>query len=272
MEIARSYKSLEIETPTLPSKTRRPLRNVFFSSLSALGLFSAAFGSVHAGDPDVVRFLPRSCGKPEIAYSDPTHFYRWAEVRDVSTGEPWIVAYEDLGEASVCGEGLDLVEGSIKPAVRLLNSLSPEGRRLVSVLRSIGVRVFYDKTGGANARYGVHIREMRINEDLRHLEPSTLAVTLAHELQHAESLREKDPYNMTPQDCVEEEVQAFQTQILIWRQIYGESGKPNVSNSIEDEYNSLLLKTQGNPQILRQLVEEKYQKECQSRLPVELTR
>jgi hypothetical protein len=62
--------------------------------------------------------------------------------------------------------------------------------------------------------------------------------------------------------CINSEVRAFRTSALFWIDVFGSTGKPNATNELDRQMNSIADRQLHDPQGLEALVRQTYLQQC----------
>jgi len=158
------------------------------------------------------------------------------------------------------------VDARAAPGLDVLAQLDV-GRPLVDVLAR-GVPVFVmDEPNSVWAHYDGDARVIGVDTSLAGADPRTLAALLAHEATHAQD----DLDGLVGQSarrvgnsgaCYEDEYRASVTELNVWQQLYGPSGRQPAQNRYERQTNADLLRYQRTPDRYAARLVAEYTSEC----------
>ena len=141
--------------------------------------------------------------------------------------------------------------------------LSPSTRALRGVLDANHVSVhFVPMAPGVYARYSVARHVIEIDDRWLDVDETTLAAVIAHEATHAQDAVSGYLASGGETACIDSEVRAFRTAALFWLDRYGRAGKPNPTNDIERQLNSISERQLRDPAGLQEVVKQTYTKQC----------
>lgn len=164
--------------------------------------------------------------------------------------------------ALVGAEDLPTYDPRVEAALDLLQT-SPAAAPLRDVLDSNHVDVrFVPMPPGVYARYSVSRHVIEIDDRWTDIDDITLAAVIAHEATHAQDAVSGYLASGGGSACIDSEVRAFRTSALFWIAQYGPSGKPDASNELDRQLNSIADRQLRDPGGLDALVRQTYTQQC----------
>jgi hypothetical protein len=154
------------------------------------------------------------------------------------------------------------------PNQRVLSSYlllegTPATKDLRGVLDTNRVSVqFVAMAPGVYARYSVAKHVIEIDERWVDTDEVTLAAVISHEATHVQDAVSGYLSSGGASACIDSEVRAFRTSALFWVDQYGRSGKPEPSNELERQLNSIADRQLRDPGGLEDLVRQTYSPQC----------
>jgi hypothetical protein len=136
-------------------------------------------------------------------------------------------------------------------------------KELRGVLDANRVEVhFVPMAPGVFARYSVAKHVIEIDERWVETDEVTLAAVISHEATHVQDAVSGYLASGGASACIDSEVRAFRTSALFWMDQYGRSGKPEPTNELEHQLNSIADRQQRDPGGLDDLVRQTYSQQC----------
>jgi len=161
--------------------------------------------------------------------------------------------------------GIVLADPGLVPALTVLAQVDI-GRPLLSALARGNVHLEYDDLDEW-AHYELSTRTIRIDESLQDADPRAVAALLAHEASHAQAhvdgigdREEQILGELTA--CVEDEHRATVTELNVWLQLFGRSGKQPAANDYEEQVNAQLADYLASPTTFRESAPREHALQC----------
>ena len=162
----------------------------------------------------------------------------------------------------VGAENLAAYDQRMASATALLDT-TPTTQPLHAVLNKNNVSIsFVPMAPGIYARYSVARHVIEIDERWIDVDQTTLAAVIAHEATHAHDAVSGYLASGGASACIDSEVRAFHNSAEFWLAAYGTLGKPEPSNELELQLNSIADREQRDPAGLEQLVRQTYSQQC----------
>jgi len=163
---------------------------------------------------------------------------------------------------NVGSEDMPAYDPRVEIALSLLDA-SPATNQLRSVLDGNQVAVrFIPMAPGVYARYSVARHVIEIDDRWMDSDNITLAAVIAHEATHTRDAVSGYLATGGASACIDSEVRAFRTSALFWISVYGSVGKPDATNELDRQLNSIADRQLRDPRGLEDLVRQTYSAQC----------
>jgi hypothetical protein len=169
----------------------------------------------------------------------------------VATPLAWV-----LGFFTACVWSLPGITPSDQQISAALDELAatPSTLQLRAVLAERHVRIWFaPRPMGDYGDYLPMFNGVELDPRLRDADAVTLAAVLAHEAVHAQG---------NGPTCIAEELRAFRTSALFWRDHFGPAGKPTPYGEVEEQMNGVTLLDSYDPSALENAIRETYSHHC----------
>ena len=135
--------------------------------------------------------------------------------------------------------------------------------QLRAVLSSNQVEVhFVPMAAGVYARYSVARHVIEIDDRWADSDSFTLAAVIAHEATHAQDAVSGYLASGGAAACIDSEIRAFRTSALFWLAVFGPGGKPDATDELDRQLNSITDRELRDPRGLDDLVRQTYTQQC----------
>jgi hypothetical protein len=161
-----------------------------------------------------------------------------------------------LGFVIACVCSLPGVSPSDQHISAALDELAatPSTAQLRTVLADRHVRIWFaPKPLGDYGDYLPMFNGIELDPRLKDVDPVTLAAVLAHEAVHAQG---------NGPTCIAEELRAFHSSAMFWRDRFGPAGKRTTNAEVEEQMNEVTLLESYEPGVLETQIRQTYSHHC----------